>query len=189
MLEKFRTASFLQERNQRYCNLALTVLFAAGFGVLFAATSGHIYFHLMRMAGCRPVSIVGSFVTVFAPYFVSVLVVTNFNSWVTYMVIAVRIFLFAAAGYTINYCFDTAAWLVGFMFLFPDIFLIPVLIQLSLLRCQKAIRRNHTMFYLAYVVFIGIINFYTVSPFLAHLLNTHKSMGRYAIHVGLNWRI
>lgn len=172
MLEKFRTASFLQERNQRYCKLALIVLFSAGFGVIFAATAGHTYFHLMRMTACRPVSIVGSFVAVFVPYLVSVMVVANSNSWLSYTVIAVRIFLFATAGYAVYNCYGTAAWLVGFMFLFPDIFLIPMIIQLAIRRYEKAISRNHTLLYLAYVVFIGIINFCTVSPFLAYILNT-----------------
>ena len=189
MLEKFRSAPFLQERNQSYSILAFTVLFSAGFGVIFAATAGYTYSHMMRMAACRPVSIVGSFVAVFIPYIVSVLVVTNSKIWLTHVVIAVRIFLFTAAGYTTYECYGNAAWLVGFMFLFPDIFLIPMLIQLTISRFEKAISRNRGLICLAYVAFIGVINICTVSPFLAHSLNTYESMGRYAIHVGLDWRI
>ena len=189
MLAEFRAPSILQERNRTYCLLALLVLFSSGFGVLFAATAEQTYFLMMRMAGCRPVSIVGSFMAVFVPYFVSVLVVTNSKLWLAYTVIAVRLFLFTTAAYAISDCYCSAAWLIGFMFLFSDIFLIPMLIHLVIQRTVKAVNRTRCLLCLAYVALIGIINFCAVSPLLANLLYTYESMGRYAIHVGLDWRL
>ena len=178
MLMRLLGASILQERNRIYCILALISLLSTGFGVIYAATAEQTYFHLMRMAASRPVSIVGSMVAVFLPYIVSVLVVTNSKPWLSYTVVAVRLFLFAASGYAIYDCYGTAAWLIGFMFLFPDICLIPVLLWLTIRNSEKAICRKHSLLCLVYVAFVGIINFCTVSPFLADLLNTYESMGR-----------
>lgn len=180
MLTGIRTNIFLQERNRVYCFLAIFALISSGFGVIFSATADQSYLHLMRMAAGRPVSIVGSFLAVIVPYVVSVLVVTNSKPWLVYLTIAVRIFLFASACWAIASSFGTAGALVSFLFLFSDIFLIPVLLWFAISSLSGNSSRILVLLSLVYISLIGIINYCAVSPFLVKIINTYEAMGRYA---------
>lgn len=189
MLTSIRTTSDLQERRQIYCVFVLCTLFGAGFGVYFAATANHSYILLMRMAVSRPVSIVGSFAAVFVPYFASFLVVSNSKPWLVYFFCAMRIFFFTSASWAVASAFGSSGWLIRNMLLFPDIFLLPMLIWFSVSRLSRNKSRRCCVLCLAYTALIGIINYCVVSPFLAKVLFTYETMGRYAIHVGLDRRL
>lgn len=180
MLTRIRSVLFLQDCNRIYCILAILVLISSGLGVFYAASADQSYLHLMRMAAGRPVSIVGSLVAVFIPYVVSVLVATNFKPWPVYLVIAAHVFRFSSAGWAVAISFGTAGWLISFMFLFADIFLIPMLLLFSVNRLSGKISRNLVILCLLYIGLIGIINYCAVSPFLAKIMNTYETMGRYA---------
>ena len=180
MLIRTRTILFLQERNQVYCILAIILLISSGFGVLFAATADQSYLHLMRMAAGRPVSIVGSLLAVIVPYVVSVLAVSNFKPWLVYLTIAVRIFLFSSACWVIADSFGTASALVSFLLLFPDILLIPVLLWFAISSLSGNCSRILVLLSLVYISLVGIIDYCAISPFLAKIINTYETMGRYA---------
>lgn len=180
MLTKNRSVLFLQDRNRIYCILAILVLFSSGFGVIYAATAAQSYFYLMRIAVSRPVSIVGSITAVILPYVVSVLVVTNFKSYFVYPVVAVHIFMFSCASWVVTNLYGTAGWLVGLMLQFPHVFLLPMLLQLSIGKLGGKNLRNLMRRCLFYIGLIGIINYCAVSSFLAKIMNTYETMGRYA---------
>ena len=180
MLTGIRTNIFLQERNRICCFLAISVLISSGFGVIFAATADQSFLHLMRLAASHPVSIIGSFLAVVVPYVISVLVITNSKPWLIYLTIAVRIFLFSSAYWAIASSFGTASALVSFLLLFPDIFLIPVLLWLAISSLSGNSSRILVLLSLVYIGLIGMINYCAVSPFLAKIINTYETMGRYA---------
>ena len=189
MSTNFQTSCNLQEYRQNWCTLALCAVFSAGLGVLFADASGDAYIRLMRMAASRPVSIVGSAVSVFLPFLVSVFLITHSKPWLVFLICGIRIFLFSSAAFAMGRSFGSAAWLVRLMFQMPDLCLIPVLIWFSGLtlagNCTKRVMTCCIMF----AAVIGMLDYCVISPFLADLLDSYETMGRYAIHVGLDWRL
>ena len=143
MSTNFQTSCNLQECRQNWCVLALCAVFSAGLGALFAGTSGDTYILLMRMAASRPVSIVGSAVSVFLPFLVSVFLITHSKPWLVYLICGIRLFLFSSAAFAIGRSFGSAGWLVRLMLQMPDLCLIPVLIWFSVLvlagNCTKRV--------------------------------------------------
>lgn len=186
MLAEFRASWNLQECRQNWCVLALCAVLGAGFGVFFAASAGDSYMLLMRMAASRPVSIVGSAVAVFVPFLVSVFFIMHSKPWLVYWICGARLFLFSAAGWAIARSFGTAGWLVRLMLQFPDLCLIPVLIWFSVLRLTGRGSRRAAIQSILFAAAVGMINYCMISPFWANLIDSYETMGRYAIHVGLD---
>ena len=175
MLKAIFKCSDLQDCNRIYAKLALCCLISSGFGVIFSAALNPFYASMMRISAGRSVSIVGSFVAVTVPYFVSVLVVTNSKHWLVYLLCAVRIFLFTAAYFAICVSFGSAGWLIGFMLLFPDTTLIPVLLFIGIRRLLGTSTKRNWVFAMVYIEVIGILNYCTVSPFLAMIIERFKT--------------
>lgn len=187
MSTNFSTSWNLQECRQILCILALCAVFLAGFGVLFARTAGDTYIFLMRMAASRPVSIVGSAVSVFLPFLVSVFLITHSKPWLVYLICGVRLFLFSAASWAIGQSFGSAGWLVRLMLQLPDLCLIPVLIWFSAVTLAGNCTKRVTICCILFAAVIGMLDYCVISPFLADLIDSYETMGRYAIHVGLDW--
>ena len=179
---------FCNMRNTQY-KLALCVVFSAGLGILFAGSAGDSYFLLMRMAVSRPVSIVGSVVSVAMPYIVSFLFITHSKPWLVYLFCGIRIFLFSAIGFALEYAFSGSAWLVRFMMQFPDIFLIPVLIWFSGQRLTGRFRKTALVYCVIFTAIIGMIYYCMISPFLANLIDSYETLEGYATHVGFGRRL
>lgn len=177
MITGYIKISIMQERSRLYAILALCSLVSSGLGVLCSATWNHTYFSLMRMSAARPVTIVGSLIAVFVPYFVSVLVITNSKYRVAYILSSIRIFHLAAAYFAICCAFGSAGWLIGLMLLFPDIALIPMLLVISLRRVAGTLHKWDRAVGLVYTVIIGVINHCAVSPFLAKIITTFETNG------------
>lgn len=189
MLTSFQTSCKLQECRQSLCALALCAVFSAGLGAFFAGTSGDSYILLMRMAASRNVSIVGSVVSVFLPFLVSFFIIAHSKPWLVYLICGLRIFLLASAGFAIGRSFGSASWLVRLLLQMPDLCLIPVLIWFSLLSFAGRCTKRVTVGCILLTAVIGMLHYCVISPFLANLIDSYKTMGRYAIHVGLDWRL
>ena len=186
MLTEISTLRHVQKQNERVCVLALCVVFSAGLGVLFSATAGNSYFLLMRGAARSSVSIVGSVLTVWIPFLVSAFLIVHSKLWLVYLICGIRIFSLASACYATHCSFGTAAWLIQGMLHFSQLCLTPVLIWLILLRITRGYSHRIVIYCIIFAAMIGMINYCLISPFLANLIETYETMGRYAIHAGLD---
>lgn len=189
MFTKFRTSSFLKECKHNGVPLAVCAALGTVFGVFFAAAMGDSYIHLMRMAVACPVSVVGSLVAVYVPYLISVFIISMSRPGLIYVVCSARFVLLASVAWGISQAYGSAGWLIRLLFQFPDILLMPALVFLSVVCIRKRPGRKAILIFGLYMLIIGMINYCTVSPFLAVLIDTYETMGRYAFHVGFNWRL
>ena len=186
MSTKILMSQDMQKCNQHLCIFALCAVCSAGLGVIFAATVGDIYFLLMRKAASCFVSIVGSAVTVLLPFLVSTFIITHSKLWLAYFGCGIYIFSLSSTCYAICRSFGTAGWLMQLMMQFSDIWLIPVLIWLFVLRLTGKCNRRICICCIGFALVIGMIDYCIISPFLANLIDSYETMGRYAIHVGLD---
>ena len=183
MLTNFQTSCNLQECRQNLCMFALCSVFSAGLGAWFAGTSGNTYILLMRMAASRPVSIVGSAVSVLLPFLVSLLIIVHSKPWLVYLICGIHIFHFSSTGFCLGFSFGSAGWLVRSLLQMSDFFLIPVLLWFSLYSFAKNRSKQVAVCCISYAALIGMLDYCVISPFLADLINSYETMGRYAIHV------
>ena len=178
---------FLQESRHNLSVLTLCSVIAAGLGALFADTFGDTYIPLMRMAVSHPVSIVGSVVSVFLPFLVFILIIMHSKPWLVYLICGIHIFHFSSTGFCLAFSFGSAGWLVRSLLQISDFFLIPVLLWFSLYSLAKNRSKQVAVCCISYAALIGMLDYCVISPFLADLINSYETMGRYAIHVGLDW--
>ena len=176
----------LQECRQKWCIFVLCIIFTAGCGALFANSAGDVYVVLMRMAVRRPVSIVGSVVSFVVPYIAFFFAIVHSKRWLVYLICALQMFRFSSVGWAIQKSFGSAVWLIRFLMQFTDLLMIPTMIFFSLKFLVGTISRRHLMLFLVITALVGMIDFCMISPFLANLMATYETMGRYAIHVGLD---
>ena len=174
---------FLQECRQKSCILALCVLLSSGLGASICLIAGEPYLLLMRMAVSCRVSIVG-LVVCFAPYLVFVLF--HSKPWLVCFLCGLRILLASTAILAIYISFGSAGWLVSLLMHFPDICLIPTMIWIYIRSNRVGIRQYCLALTVAYIVVVGMIYYCLISPFLANLIGKLETMGRYAIHAGLD---
>ena len=186
MLTRFFMSRSVLKYSRIFCIFTLCAVCSAGLGVLLAASAGNQYFLLMRTAASCRVSIVGSAVTVFLPFLVSVFVITHSKPWLVYLICGINIFSLSASCYAICRSFGTAGWLMQGMMQFSSICLTVVLIRLSVLRLSGTYGRRILICCIGAAVAIGMIEYFLISPFLANLIDSYETMGRYAIHVGLD---
>lgn len=185
-ITEFCAARILQECRKEWLFLALSCLIGAVAGVLFADAVGSRLFHLMRMAFRSPVSIVGTAVSVWIPFMVSLFLIVHSEPWLVCLICALYITTFTATGYALIESFDQAGWLIRGLAQFPDLCLIPVLLYCGICRMYDGLSRRTILFCTMFAVVIGMINYSLISPFLANLIEDFETMGRYAIHVGLD---
>ena len=189
MSTSLRTSWILQECRQKWFFLALCATLSAGFGVLFANFADDSYVLLMRMAAGRHVSIVGFAVAYFLPYLVSFLLIVHSKPWLVYFICGIRIFCFSSISSSLVISFGTAGWLVRLLMLFPDICLLPIMMWLSHASLMGHRSHRSLMISIILILVVGMIYFSMISPFGANLIDSYETMGRYAIHVGLDWRL
>ena len=186
MSTKILSSWNMQKCNRCLCIFAICTVCSAGLGVIFAASAGNHYFLLMRKATSCFVSIIGSAVTVLLPFLVSVFIITHSKPWLAYLICGIYIFSLSSTCYAICCSFGTAGWLMQLMMQFPDICLTPVLIWLFLLRLAGQGNRRILAWCFGFALAVGMIDYCVISPFLANLIDSYETMGRYAIHVGLD---
>ena len=179
MLTQFSMRKNLQDCRLLQCKLALCTVFSAAAGILFASFAGTSYVALMRRAASLPVSIIGSVLIVLLPYIVSFCVVYYAKPRLGFILYGLRIFTFTATGWALQSAFGSSGWLGRLMFQFPDFCLIPLLILFlnSNISGQRSLRKLAVC--LGFVALVSILNYCTVSPFFANLIDTYETMGRY----------
>ena len=187
MSTDFYSFRSLEKCKQTFLCLALCAVLSAGFGLLIAASADRSYFLMMRMATRCRVSIVGSALCTFLPFLVSVYFIVHSKPWLAYFVCAVHLTLFTCVGFAVQLIYPKSDWLVRLMLQFPQICLIPMLLYLLVQRFTASVSRRTVILGISIAALVGLINSYVISPFLAELMTTYDTMGRYATHAGLDW--
>ncbi|MBE6958789.1 MAG: hypothetical protein E7447_06545 [Ruminococcaceae bacterium] len=185
MLSAFPTNSIMQDFRLKLCILAFFAFLCAVAGAAFAVNADHSYMLLMRMAASCRVSIVGAAITVL-PYLVSFYILIHSKPWLVYCVCGVALFLLSAALMSIRITYGSAGWLISVLLLLPQLVLTPMLFYLAIIKLRRQSISLPWVSLIAVCSLIGMIDYALVSPFLAKLINTYETMGRYAIHVGLD---
>ena len=185
-IKEFSTAPFLQECRKSWLFLALSCLIGAVSGVLIADAVGYSYLHLMRTAVRSPVSIVGTAVSVWIPFMVSLFLIVHSKPWLVCLICTLYIATFTVTGFAVAISFERAGWLVRGLVQFSDLCLMPVLLYCAVCRLHDGLSRRTILFCVLFAISIGMIDYSLISPFLANLIEDFETMGRYAIHVGLD---
>ena len=175
----------LQECRQKLCILALCTILGAAAGAAFAGLTDHSYLLLMRAAmGCR-VSIVGTVVKT-APFLVSAYLVIHSKPRLVYFISGFSVCMLTAALWAARAAFGSAGWLVSLLLHFPFLVFVPMLLYFAVCNLMCNAEKKHYIYALAAGAITGMIDYALLSPFLARLTDTYETMGRYAIHVGLD---
>ncbi len=158
-------------RKQIHLFLCWIVGFVLGFGFHFTCSSYII--PMMRSVLNQPVSIVGMLASVFLPFcFTYISVITNKPIYIL-IVSFIKAMSFAFAGAALSDLYDSATWLVRFLFLFSDYCLLPFLFWLwyeILADHQWTAIRNKFYLCLSIGITASMINYLAVIPFLSNLL-------------------
>ena len=166
--------------------LALCSVVGSAIGVLLAATMGELYFLMMRSVTYNPVSIVGSIVSVFVPFFVSLYFIYHSKPWLIYCILTLHFSGFASVGSVIRDAFGSAGWLICFLLQFPIICIMPLLIYAALHILEGKKQHRLIVYSILIVCIVGMVNYLWISPLLADLITTCETMERYALYAGFD---
>lgn len=159
-------------RNFSVSVLAIVCLASLVLGTFLGIVSNDSYFLLMRMAASCRVSIVGLISTSFLPFLFSAFAVYIGKQKLIYLVVFLRMLLFAWGAVGTAVAFQTAGWLVHFLLQFTDILLLPVLCWFSLRQLTEAgVLRKDLSLCTATFLLVGSLDFCVVSPFLVMLID------------------
>jgi len=161
----------LQDEHRIYGILALCAVAGAGVGVFFASVAGATYWHMMHVATGCPVSIVGSVLTVFIPYFVSVQFILKHRRWLGLAAFTLLVFRFSGTAWCITQSFGSAAWLIRGLYLFPDICLLPLICVLFTAPRWRIPNFRILLYCSVHIVVITLVYFCIVSPFVVSIIN------------------
>ena len=161
----------LQERNRLWCVCALLAVFGSGIGVCFAATIGQPLLLMMRTAISSPVSIVGSFVSAFLPYFLSCVVILISRPPVRASVCCLLISRFATVAWCIDQSFRSAGWLIRYLAQLPDMILLSLLVLIATQQHYNTRKSIILGYFTACLLPITLFQYYCISPFLVILLS------------------
>ena len=186
LLTEFRATRILQDCRKSWTFLAVSCLAGALAGVLISNAVGNHYFLLMRMATGSRVSIVGLAASIWIPFLVSVIFIVHSKPWFACLICTLHITDFVITGYTLAVSFAHAGWLTGCLMQFSDICLIPALLYLCAIRILGKQCKRMVIYLVVFAIVVGMIHYSLISPFLANLIEDYETMGRYAIHVGLD---
>ena len=103
-----------------------------------------------------------------------------------YPICFVSLFTITSALWAIRVVFKSAGWLIAALVLFTPSLLTVMLLYLAISRVLGKNYGAQIYFAITASVIIGLIDYLFVSPFLAELIDSYETMGRYAIHVGLD---
>lgn len=185
MLTAFPALRNLQECRRQLCILTLCAVSGAIAGAAFAANTDHTYILLMRTAVSCRVSIVGTVIAVL-PFLVSAFLLIHSKPWLVYPICGFSLFMLTSALFAIRTAFGSAGWLISLLQQFPALLLTPAILYLSFLRLAGQYSKKHLKYAIMASAVIGMIYYSFISPFLAELMDSYETMGRYAIHVGLD---
>ena len=187
MIKPFSISQIMQDCRSICFIFACCLTAGAVLGVIATNSLGANYLLMMRMACGSRVSIVGTVLTVCVPFSISYLLITHSKPWLVYFICTLHIFLFSSAAYAFNVYFGTSGWMIRIYMQFTEFALIPALLYFSILRLRGRLNKQMLYQYILITVIVGMIDYSWISPYLADLLVNYETMGRYAIHVRLDW--
>ena len=180
------TASLSRPAFLRLC-ISLSVVFGTVVGILLAGTAGEQYSSLIYAAASSRPSVIGVLICVFFPYFLIASMVSHLKPWVIFLLVGFRFALISSCWWGIQKSFQHGAWLVQLLLLFPDICLMPLLLWFTVRFLDG--RRVYGSAVRFIIILVVYIYYSLISPYLATLIETYESMGRYVFHVGFDWRL
>ena len=186
LISTFYRLRFLQDCRNRWLLFALCSAVGSLIGVMIAISAGNHYFLLMHMATGNHMSIVDTGLAIMLPFWVSLFLIVHSKPWLVYVICLLQIAQYSAALYAIAISFGSAGWIVNVFLQFSDVIFIPILLLFSIFRMQNRVSKRLIYIYIAVSVAVGLIDCCLISPYLANLIENFETMGRYAIHAGLD---
>ncbi len=174
MFTKYVTESTVSERKLTYVFLALFSAYGAAVGVMSAYYADDYFLSLMRVAPCKPVSIVSLLVVILLPFLITAAV-----SFIEKPYLLLPIAFFKSLSYSLVLVstwviYSFAGWLVsGFMLLTDTT--VNVLLHWYWIRHINGFRktaRSDLFFAFLVTLVIGIIDLIVISPYLTALMNS-----------------
>lgn len=141
-------------------------------GALAATAASNVLIPLMRRALHLPASLPGLLISIVLPFLLSAYAVSLSEPWLLLPISALKAFGFAFCSFGVTLTYGTAGWLVRLLFLFSDVCVIPILFFYWLRHIPDASRKSGRELAgcLLLASFVGVIDLYLISPFLAKLI-------------------
>lgn len=151
--------------------LALSWVLGLIAGCILCLSADISDFSLMRMAPCRPVSIIRLLAVVLLPFLFSGFAVSISQTWLLIPVAFMKSLIFAAVSTAILLSFGSAGWLMSFLLMFSSVCTMPVLIfyWLRYIPKGKAVALQDVFIIISVILVVCGIDFYFISPVLAGL--------------------
>lgn len=174
MYKRFRKIIPIIMRDADVLTLACILLFGYLIGTFLAIETLVNFYTLMRSAANSPVSIVGSLISAFLPFLLAFATVHYKKPALLLLILFCKAIVFSHCSMCCYLAFGSGGWLVRLLLLFSEILIFPVLCRFAILYIgqPKHLRRCDVLICTAAAIFVAIINFYFISPYLAMLIDT-----------------
>jgi len=140
-------------------------------GALTALFSDPSFISLMRVAPSADVSIVGLVICSLLPLFFSAVAFSFSGRFFLIIFVLFRALLLGYVSTGIAIAYGSSGWLINLLFLFPDLFCMPVLFFFWICRIRSGSNCiRHLPAVLVYALVISYLDYRYVSPFLVNLL-------------------
>lgn len=141
-------------------------------GAIYGCHTDPAYLHMMRAAAFDRVSIVGLFLLLYFPLFLSAFAAyINKPHWIV-VICFVKTFLFASCSFALYDVFHSATWLVRIMLQFSEVISLPFyyLYCLRNISTMRSHIQKDTLLFGAVNFLIGILDYCVISPFLVDII-------------------
>lgn len=181
MFDKFRRLLFFCKRRIHLLLLAASAVLGLRSGIHLAAKSA-LLVSMMRIAAQCNVSIVGLMFVAYVPFLCCLCAISASQPWSIYPICFCRLLLHGSCAAGIASAFGSAGWLMRCLLSFTDRMTLPLFLWFSFRSLDHPYLSKREC--LVYVIIAGVIvfaDFCLVSPFLANLIKTYETTGRYAV--------
>ena len=154
--------------------LALSWILGLLLGILAVSSASEMIVPMMRSAVSGSVSIPGLLAATLLPFLFSAYAVYYSEPWLLLIISVVKSFAFGFCAFGIYLAYGQSAWLVRFLFLFSDVFMMPVLYVYWLRhisgQVQPKVWVNASC--VAAALVIGSIDYCLIAPFLVDIISS-----------------
>ena len=153
--------------------LAFCWFLGIALGCMAAAASGPVLADLVRRSTGASLSITGAMTAAVLPLLLSAFAVSFSEPWLLLFISTFKAFSFSFCAWGVCLAFGQSGWLVLFLFLFSDVFLIPLLYfyWLRHIRGDRTPRTWELPAFLTASLGIGCIDYLFIAPVLASLMH------------------
>lgn len=157
---------------RRHCTVVLLSFWILGSisGIILAVSLNADIRLLVYNAVSQPL-LPADLLLVLFPFLIGTLAVYSSETWMLPVLGFLKVFAFSFVSCTISMVFGDSGWLIRFLLLFSDIFLVPACCVFCLRYFtgnHGLIRREWFIWFLIALI-VGCIDFFVVSPFLLTL--------------------